>query len=448
MVHTRPQAHNVEGAVAVLDSVLEHHAVEVRILLSLDVAVELLVGLLQFVVRDLVRISEFLQVGDLLDHAVLHGAVKQFRRHVLADDLVFCVLDAGVDQGRMADGNDGVGANLTVAGFLNEALAGSRINHRAVTDSGFHKERSQTEAVFIGAGPRAELNPVHLDGVGTDHLSSLQSVARSTRMVGGAELLVQTRIVFHTHLDVLAEAAGGEQNTLGGAVVGNLAGLFTAEAIVFADLDAEHSALVVNNEVIDDRAQLHGDAVFLALLVHRVDEAGTGVIGHGMATGYGVTAVEGDGLELNTDLLEPFVVFNGAVGDVACEFGVSQTAACLHDVLVEEIGIVLDTGSLLHVGTGSGHGAAVDDGVAAVGRHLVDDEDVLDALFVGFNGSAQTGKTRTDNQEVNRFVPLGGNLHGLRKNGGRHNAGGTGGSQRAEEAAAGKTIGHFVSPSL
>ena len=125
------------------------------------------------------------------------------------------------------------------------------------------------------------------------------------------------------------------------------------------------------------------------------------------------------------------------------EFGVSQTSACLYDVLKEQIRIVLDAGSFLHVGTGSSNGAAVDDGVAAVGRHFVDDENVLNALFVGFNGSSQSGKTRAYNQEIDRFVPLGGSFYSLCESRDRHNAGSTNSSQRTEEATTRKIIAHL-----
>ena len=62
VVHARPQAADVIRTVTVGNGILKHHAIEVRILLSFDVAVELLVGLLQFIVRNLVRISKFLQM--------------------------------------------------------------------------------------------------------------------------------------------------------------------------------------------------------------------------------------------------------------------------------------------------------------------------------------------------------------------------------------------------
>ena len=262
----------------------------------------------------------------------------------------------------MADGNDGVGANLAVARFLNEALAGCRVDHQTVADGGFNKERCQSEAVFIGAGPRTELDPVHLNGVGADHLCGLQSFARCARMVGGSEFFVQARIMFHTHLDILAEAAGGKQHALRGTDVVNLTGLFTTETIVTASLHAQNgTGFGINDQFVNDRAKLHGNAVFLALLVHRDDEAGTGIVVHGVAARHGVTAVESHGLELHADLLEPVIVFHRTVGDVAGQIRVSQAAAGLDDVGKEKIGVVLDAGSLLHIGAGSSHCAAVDD---------------------------------------------------------------------------------------
>ena len=162
-----------------------------------------------------------------------------------------------------------------------------------------------------------------------------------------------------------------------------------------------------------------------------------------MATRHGVTAVEGHGFKFHTDFFEPFIIFNTAVCDMTSEFWMCQTAACLHDVLKEQIRIILDAGSFLHVGTGSSNSAAVDDGVAAVGRHFVDDENVLNALFVSFNGSSQSGKTRAYNQEIDRFVPLGGSFYSLCESRDRHNAGSTNSSQRTEEATTRKIIVHL-----
>ena len=65
---------------------------------------------------------------------------------------------------------------------------------------------------------------------------------------------------------------------------------------------------------------------------------------------------------------------------------------------------------------------------------------------MAFDGGGQTGKARTDDQEVNGLVPLGGNGSRLSEGGNGNNTGSAGGSQRADEAAAGKRIGHFSSP--
>ena len=434
VVHARPETDGEEGAFDVGHGVLEHHAVEVRILLILDVAVEGVVRLLEGVERDLQIVGHGLEVRIDLDDAVLDGAVIEFLRHVLADDRRFGVLQRRVDDGGVTHGDDGVGADLAVAGFLDEALGGDRIDHRTVAEGGFNEERSETEALFVGRGPRPHLDPVHLNGVGTDHLGFLNHFARGARMVRGVELFVEARVVRHAHLDVVREAARSEEDTLRGADVRDLAGLFTAVAIVDAGLDAEDAVVFVNDDFVDDRAQTRFDAVFLELGEHRVDEAGAGVVRHGVGALDGVTAVEGDGLELDADLVaEPIEVFDGFVGDAAGERRMSETAAGLDDVGEEQVGVVLDAFGLLHVGAGRGDGAAVDDGIAAGGGHLVDDHDFigLHAEAVGFQSGGEAGKARTDDEEARGFVPLGGNLRARERGDGR-----TGESGRAERGAA------------
>ena len=162
---------------------------------------------------------------------------------------------------------------------------------------------------------------------------------------------------------------------------------------------------------------------------------------------HGVAAVEGDGLELDADLVaEPVEVLNRFVGDAAGKGRVGEAAARFDDVGVEEVGRILDAGLFLHVGAGSGNSAAVDDGVAARNRHLVDDEDLVGrhAELAGFKRGGEAGKTRADDHEFLRFVPgdvlrfLGGN--------GLHEREGTDGGSRggAEELAAGNISGHFL----
>lgn len=115
----------------------------------------------------------------------------------------------------------------------------------------------------------------------------------------------------------------------------------------------------------------------------------------------------GDGLKFHADLVaQPFVVRNGFIRNVARKLRVRKTAARLHDVAVKEVGVILDAGFFLHVGAGCGNGAAVNDGVAAVGGHLVYNEHAFHALFMGFKSRGKACKACTDDEEIDGAVPL------------------------------------------
>lgn len=74
-------------------------------------------------------------------------------------------------------------------------------------------------------------------------------------MVGGAESVGQTRVMAGTHLNVLAETAGGDQHTLGRADVDDSAAVRTIEAMIDAGLNADDAAFIVDDQVIDDGAE-------------------------------------------------------------------------------------------------------------------------------------------------------------------------------------------------
>ena len=155
MVNTRPQTNCVEGSLGVEDSVFEEHAVEFRILHGLHVAVEFFVFFFKSGVVQLVEVSQRFEIVEFANDTVLECGSKLFGLHILADNLVHHVGFAGVDDRRFAEGDDGVSTNFAVARFLNEALAGVRVDHGAVSDHRLHGERSKTEAVFVGRGPRS-----------------------------------------------------------------------------------------------------------------------------------------------------------------------------------------------------------------------------------------------------------------------------------------------------
>lgn len=446
VVDARPEANGEERAFFVRNGVVKDHAVEFRILLGLHVAVEVVVGLLELIKRDLQIVSHGLERRIFLDDAGFTGVLIELIGHVLADDVGLGVHRGRVDQAGMADRDDGVSANLAVAGFLDETLAGGRIDHRAVADGGFNEERRDAEALFVRRGPRAELNPVHLNRVGADFLSLLNRFAGCAGLVGRGEGSGEARVVGHAHLDILREAAGSEEHALRGSDVDDLAGLFLAERVAGAGLDAFDAALVVDDELLDLRAKLRLDADFLQAFEHRENEAGAGIAFNGVGALDGMAAVVGHGLELDADLVaQPVEVFDGFIGDVAGEFRVSKTAAGLDDVCVEEVGRVLDAFGLLHVGTGSCNRTAVDDGVAAGEGHLFENEDLirLHAALMRFERSSEAGKARADDHEFLGFIPLDGlaafGSGGHGNHAGKAEGGGTG---SAEELAAGN-ISHL-----
>lgn len=157
-----------------------------------------------------------------------------------------------------------------------------RIDHGPEADAGFNEERRNAEALFVGRGPGTELDPVHLDGVGADFLGFHDHFARGARMVRGGELVREARVLAHAVLDVLGEAAGGDEDALGGAHVDHLAGVLAAEAVARAGLDADHFLLVVDDDLVDDEAQARLNAEFLELGEHRKDEARARVVRHGV----------------------------------------------------------------------------------------------------------------------------------------------------------------------
>ena len=166
VVNARPQTNSVEGPLGVEDGIFEEHAVEFRVLHGFHIAVEFFVFFLKGGIVQLVEVRQRFEVVEFTNNAVLECGFKLFGLHVFADDFVHHVGFAGVDDRRFTKGNNGISANFTVAGFFNEALAGCRVNHGAVADHRFHGKWGQTEAVFVGRSPGAQLDPVHVDGIG------------------------------------------------------------------------------------------------------------------------------------------------------------------------------------------------------------------------------------------------------------------------------------------
>lgn len=127
-----------------------------------------------------------------------------------------------------------------------------------------------------------------------------------------------------------------------------------------------------------------------------------------------MTAFLADGFEVvfNAELLDrPFVVRQSALGNELHLFRLVHVQTGGEHVGSEQFGRVLDAVLELLRASGSRQNAAVDDGVAACGRHLFKN-DRVGACLLGFDSGSQTGKTGTDHDDVMGFVPLCRNFRG------------------------------------
>ena len=163
MVDARPEANGEERAFFVRNGVVKDHAVEFRILLGLHVAVEVVVGLLELIKRNLQIVSHGLERRIFLDDAGFTGVLIELIGHVLADDVGLGVHRGRVDQAGMADRDDGVSANLAVSQFVHETLAVSGNPEAVFSSAGLSKRPADAHPLFLRVVPRSALNPVVLN---------------------------------------------------------------------------------------------------------------------------------------------------------------------------------------------------------------------------------------------------------------------------------------------
>ena len=395
-----------------------------RLELVVDVAAERLVVL---GLRGFVHLGERLLEFVERDIEVLG---KGFERVVLADDVRFDELlhDArtcgfelvgailvGDGDGLEALGffsEDGVGADLAVCKLVDETLA-LRVDPQAVfSRSGLRERPADAHALFLRVGPRTALDPVVLDLGAADVVGFTPEFARGARLVRRAELVRELRVVHLAELDVGREAAVAENDALPGGDELHLAGVFLREAIAFSDFETDHAALVVADDVFDVGTQADFNAEFLALVEFLAHDARTGAVLREDIARNGVAAFLTDRVEVVFDaefLHRPFIVGEGMFGEDANLRGVVEVGAGNEDVLSEQVDGVLDAVLELLRAARGGQNAAIDDGVAARGRHLLENDD-LGARLAGFNGGGKTGKAGADDDHVDGFIPLGGNL--------------------------------------
>ena len=115
---------------------------------------------------------------------------------------------------------------------------------------------------------------------------------------------------------------------------------------------------------------------------------------------------DGIGQEFDAERLHaPFVVRKRMFGKEANLLLVVQVLTGNENVLFKQIDRVFDLVHLLLRAARCRQNAAVDDGVAAEGRHLFKHDDVRTRVL-GFNRGSETGKAGTDDDHVIGFVPL------------------------------------------
>ena len=395
-----------------------------RDLVVVDVAAPDRVGL---GLHDLVEFLDLCLEGVGLDAG---GLGEGFERVVLLDDLAFehffkearALLLERLHVGFVADGeallavglfdHDGVGADLAVGELVDEALAFG-VDPEAVFGGGRLVELpADAHALFLRVGPRTALDPVVLDLGAADVVGFTPEFARGARLVRRAELVRELRVVHLAELDVGREAAVAENDALPGGDELHLAGVFLREAIAFSDFETDHAALVVADDVFDVGTQADLNAEFLALVEFLAHDARTGAVLREDIARNGVAAFLTDRVEVVFDaefLHRPFIVGEGMFGEDANLRGVVEVGAGNEDVLSEQVDGVLDAVLELLRAARGGQNAAIDDGVAARGRHLLENDD-LGARLAGFNGGGKTGKAGADDDHVDGFIPLGGNL--------------------------------------
>ena len=155
-------------------------------------------------------------------------------------------------------------------------------------------------------------------------------------------------------------------------------------------------------------------------------------------------------LELHSHALQPLDGVIGVGGHSLDEFGIRASVAALERLFGVKLGAVLDALLLLTNRVIRIEAAARNLGVAAGEGHLFKNENVLDAVLGGRNGSRQTAAAGADDQQVDGRIPFRGLFSGsvgsLRKGDGRQKAG------RAQSCTAEQFSsvdgGHFLSPGV
>lgn len=270
VVDLRPDAAGVEGRLVELDGELER-AVELLVLAGRDHVVPAGDLGLEFGGGHLEMVGQGFERVELPDHLVLEAVAKGLG---LLDALAVGEADRIDGLAVFHEAEDGVGAGLAVGKFVAEALAGAHVDHDAHREAGDRVELAhETEALFVGRGPGAELDLVDLDRGAADGEHLEHAFAGGAHVVRGVEALVKRRILLHAEPEVAREAARGHDHALARGVGLKHAGLLLRELVAFADLEADDAAFGVADEFLHLGVEVHVDAVLAAAVGERARDA-------------------------------------------------------------------------------------------------------------------------------------------------------------------------------
>ena len=230
----------------------------------------------------------------------------------------------------------------------------------------------------------------------------------SARLASGAEFLRELRILNGAVFDISSEAAVAEYNGSAGGDELHLPRFGLREAVALTNLNAFHTAVGIPNDAFQIGAGARFYPKRFKLGSFLEDNAGTGAVFNNGAARHGMTAFLRHALldPFNAERLDgPLPGWERLFAEVPHFFGLVESAPFGHHVFGHEFRRVFQAFFFLHGCSRNAHDAAVNDGIAADDAHLLQYAD-RSAGQPSFNSGGKTGKPGTDDDNIERFIPL------------------------------------------
>ena len=234
----------------------------------------------------------------------------------------------------------------------------------------------------------------HIHRCGTNALQQSDTAARRAFVVRGNKT-GQIRAVFHNHRAVGAETAAGN----------NHAGGLYVQRLVFI-IQQTHAAYFALREkdLFDGGIEHHVNAAFGDVANQTTNKIAADRRSVARAVSTVNTHATGgrDVVKHNAALREPFDSLRGIFNKAMQQLRIVLVAAAFQRLRIEEFFAVLDPFNTLEAGFGSVHARRGFDGVAANGRHLLDDQHA-GTIVMGLDGRCQTSAAATHDDHIILF---------------------------------------------